>query len=323
VEIWHGLHHRIGHLGEGQDDFNLLGHVYSTHPLVAVTCVVNDGAARNLRFKQFRRIVTDGDFNADISISTLKVGENRVAIQARDSEGNTASAKATITRFSQGSTPFPCRIRWSQIKDPEEVGQYTDGKWRLTPQGLRTGQIGYDRVFLIGERYWQDYEVTASVTIHGLSKLNGPQSWTVRHAGFCLHWAGHSLEENDPGEQPKWGLHPRGGIVWLTIRDGQLPPVRQFYPGDSEKWQTFKFFAIQLGRPFRMKGRCETLTDDPGGAGVTRYSFKVWNQDQPEPERWDFQVTQTSHTALRRGGLALVAHELDAEFGDLTIVGFN
>lgn len=66
-----------------------------------------------------------------------------------------------------------------------------------------------------------------------------------------------------------------------------------------------------------MKGRCETLAGD----GVTRYSFKVWNRQ--EPEGWDFQVTQKSDVALQTGGLALVAHETDATFGDLHIQGLS
>jgi hypothetical protein len=159
--------------------------------------------------------------------------------------------------------------------------------------------------------------VTAPITIHGFSPKNGPQSGTVHHAGFCFRWAGHSTEDNKPGDQPKWGLHPRGGIVWLTSLEGGLPPVRQFWPGDSERFQTFGPFPIQFGRPFWMKGRCETLE----GHGLARYSFKMWNDR--EPEEWDFQVTQKSDFALRTGGLALVAHETDTTFGDLLISGLS
>src|ERR1035438_4609175 len=36
VEIWHGRHHRIGHLGDVQDDFNVLGHIYSVNPISSV-----------------------------------------------------------------------------------------------------------------------------------------------------------------------------------------------------------------------------------------------------------------------------------------------
>jgi hypothetical protein len=315
VEIWHGLHRRAGHLGDVQEDFNLLGHVHAVNPIASLTCSVNGGAPSPLRFTVFRRIVKYGDFNADIPLASLYAGKNHVSIQATDSAGQTASAKITITRHLTGAYPLPAKIAWRSVQDVEDVGLCTDGRWTYGPDGLRTAEIGYDRVFLIGNRTWKDYEVTAPVTIHAFSQRNGPQSGSVHHAGFCLRWAGHSSENNAPGEQPKWGLHPRGGIVWVTSRDGILPVMRQFYPGDSERWQTFAPFPIQFGRPFWMKGRCETQEGD----GVTRYSFKVWNTPEREPNGWDFQVIQKSELALRVGGLALVAHELDATFGDLLI----
>jgi hypothetical protein len=69
-----------------------------------------------------------------------------------------------------------------------------------------------------------------------------------------------------------------------------------------------------------MKGRCETLPSDRDGSGVTKYSFKVWDIGTDEPSGWDCEVTQSSPTALRTGGCALVAHELDVTFGDISII---
>jgi len=315
VEIWHGRHHRIGHLGDGQDDFNVLGHVYCTNSISSVNCSVNRSAPRPLRFSVSTRIVRYGDFNADIPVASLRGGDYHILIEATDSAGNVATANVIVTRQLNGAYPLPAKISWGAVRSLEDVGLCTDGRWVYGPQGLRTAEIGYDRVFLIGNKTWKDYEVTAPVTIHGFSPKNGPQSGTVHHAGFCLRWAGHSTEDNEPGDQPKWGLHPRGGIVWLTSLEGGLPPVRQFWPGDSERFQTFAPFPIRFGRPFWMKGRCETLE----GHGVTLYSFKVWNDR--EPEKWDFQVSQKSDFALHAGGLALVAHETDATFGDIFISG--
>ena len=39
----------------------------------------------------------------------------------------------------------------------------------------------------------------------------------------------------------------------------------------------------------------------------------------PEPVSWDYQVVRRSKSALRGGGLALVAHETDVTFGDIEI----
>jgi hypothetical protein len=317
VEIWHGLHHRVGFLGDAQDDFNLLGHVYSSRPIASVTCSVNGSKPRPLQFKVFRRIVRYEDFNADIPVAALHTGDNRAVIEATDSEGRTTSAHVTITRSLTGKYPLPVRISWGSVDDLENVGQVIDGHWNWGPHGIWTDEIGYDRIFLIGNRTWRDYEATAPLTIHGFSAKNGPWSGKGHATGFCLRWAGHSTEDNAPGVQPKWGLHPRGGVTWLVWRtqDASLPPVRNFLRGDSEEHQDFAPLPVRLGRPFWMKGRCETLAGD----GVTRYSFKVWNTSEPEPAAWDFQYTQKSQTALRTGGLALVAHETDVTFGNIAV----
>ena len=68
-----------------------------------------------------------------------------------------------------------------------------------------------------------------------------------------------------------------------------------------------------------MKFAGRTLPDDPSGAGVTRYSFKIWAESEAEPASWDWEETQVSLDALRTGGAALLAHHVDATFGDLTV----
>jgi hypothetical protein len=314
---------RVGHLGDVQHDFNLLGHVYSKYPISSFTYSLNGGEEVPLNTFVFRRIVNQGDFNADIPVSLLKTGINIITLKAANVHNEVRKKTVKVTKVAKGDYPLPVNINWSLVRNIENVGYCSDGRWEIAPDGLRTVQIGYDRVFLIGNKNWKDYEVSCKVTIHGMSAGNGPQSGNVRHAGFCLRWQGHTLEDKMPGDQPKWGLHPRGGIVWLTIRDGKLPPVRQFYPGDSELFKTFEPFPVSLKKPFWMKGRCETLPDDSKGNGVTRYSFKVWHVGTNEPLKWDYQEIQTSATALRTGGCALVAHELDVSFGDISIINLS
>lgn len=102
--------------------------------------------------------------------------------------------------------------------------------------GLRTAHMGYDRLFLIGDQSWQDYEVTAVVTIHEIAAETGPVSGG-NGLGLILRFAGHVVggPSRFPIAQPKWGYLPLGAIAWLRWRKGRPddPALKQFFPGDS------------------------------------------------------------------------------------------
>jgi CubicO group peptidase (beta-lactamase class C family) len=319
ITVWHGDEHRIGHLGRAQPDFNLLGAVSHPDQLVALTWSLNGGPPQTLDVTPQRRIARRGDFNAEIPLASLPAGRHAVELAARWTGGLTATRAVTLEHRPGGRAPLPWRIRWQEVARLDDVGQATDGHWRITESGLRTVATGYDRVFLIGDASWRDYEVTGTVTFHDLAAVNGRNSGRVRHAGFCLRWQGNSPVPNLPPGQPKHGLHPRGGITWLTYRDGAPLPQREFYPGDSEKFRVYAPLALRLGERFRLKTRCVTKPDTADGAGVTEYSLKAWRDGDPEPAAWDYVERQVSATALRTGGVALVAHEADVTFGDLEI----
>jgi hypothetical protein len=72
-----------------------------------------------------------------------------------------------------------------------------------------------------------------------------------------------------------------------------------------------------------MKGGCATMPDDSAGAGVTKYSIKVWDVGTDEPSGWVYRISQASSPALGLGGCAVVAHELDVTFGDISIVDLS
>lgn len=308
IRIWNGLNVKTGHLGYVQHDLNILGHVFSGNGPVLLTYSLNEEQPVRLNTRLGRRIAEKGDFNADIPVAHLKPGLNRVVFRASDEFGNTSEQTVAISNET-GAYPLPVSFDCAKVKDIADVGVITDGRWQIDAQGISNAQAGYDRVLIFGNRDWRDYEITALMSVNGFSRQQGPDSSEGQSAGFCLRWQGHSREANLPGDQPKWGLHPRGGLVWLTFTEKRLPPVCEFLRGDSEEHSLFGQFPIELGRFFWMKGRCETLPDAPAGEGVTRYSFKVWNEHRPEPQKWTFAATQVSAQALRSGGAAIVAHE--------------
>ena len=272
IEVWHGTSQRVGHLGIAQADFNLLGHVNLPYSLASpggLTYRLNGQAPVALRYLHFRRLVADGDFNADIPSRCCKRGTNTVVLEAVSTNGQHAVQTVTITKET-GNYPLPVvpvEIHWSQVTNAQAVGQYVDGKWGLTPGGLRTLEIGYDRLFVIGETTWQDYEVTVPVTIHFLD-TNIPPDSAGNGVGVILRFTGHVVGgcRNFPAAQPKWGYQPFGAIGWLWRPEGQtnnLPSV-QFYRGDSDSTVNSGVFPVTPDGTYWMKFRCETLPDVSG-----------------------------------------------------------
>ena len=109
IEVWHGSAQRVGHLGDAQDDFNLLGRVPQADQLFSLQYTVNDATPVELNFRAYRRLAADGHFNADIPVASLVPGPNAVTLQARFLDGKIAWRTVTVTRL-QGSNPLPVAI---------------------------------------------------------------------------------------------------------------------------------------------------------------------------------------------------------------------
>lgn len=322
IQIWHGVEQKVGHLGHGQDDFNLIGHVEEPDKLLALQYTLNDRIPVELNFRGYRRLAMDGHFNADIPIAALAPGVNTIEVNGRFVDGIVARQVVTLTRLS-GSSPLPLRIDWSEITDPQDVGQYVDGHWRLEEHGLRPGHVGYDLLFLLGDRTWQDYQITAVVTVHEVAAETSPLSGG-NGLGVIMRFAGHVVggPRRFPVAQPKWGYLPTGATAWLRWRrdDTAGPAFKQFLRGDSNHKTNYGSVDIRKDETYVLKALCQTLPDDAEGRGVTRYAFKFWHAAAEEPRSWDWEHVQVSRNALRRGGVALVAHHVDASFGDIAVV---
>ncbi len=318
LKIWHGAEQRVGHLGDAQDDFNLMG-VASGNEF---SYAVNGGEriALSVPFDPFgfRRLGEAGHFNADIPISSLKAGENVIEVFAKGPEVE-ISGSTKVHRATEGECPLPLAIDWSDTKHPQDVGQIVDGLWSIADAGLRSEEPLYDRVFLIGNRTWTDYRITTSVTVHRVPDENGPKSGGSG-LGFIMRFAGHSVTPpRFPDAQPKWGYQPFGAICWLRWEKGSptVDPTRQFYRGDRDEFQDGgPLSGFALDKTYRMTAECVTSETDPN---TTTYRLRVWPSERDEPEGWDYQIEQTSDSALRAGGVALVAHHVDVTFGDVTI----
>lgn len=320
IRVWHGLEQQVGHLGAVQDDFNLMGEAADPEGLAWLSYRLNGGTEVPLSLRAFRRLARDGDFNADIPIAALRVGKNEVKLEARWRDGRRAEQTVTIERAATGASRLPYEARFE--RPAQSVGQYVDGEWGRAGNGLRTLRPGYGRIFAIGEKAWQDYEVRTSVTIHAVNG-DAPESHGGPGLGLILRFAGHVNGGHRlfPSAQPKFGYQPFGAMGWLRWKRGEVSaaPVRQFYPGDADKPSDYGAMAVELSTPYEIRMRAQTLPDPAGGVGLTEYSFKMWKRGAKEPTAWDWQVKHESRFSLRRGGVALVAHHVDATFGDVRV----
>ena len=315
VEYWHGGSQRIGHLGLAQPDFNVQG-VAEGHTLIGT---VNGGEPAELTIARgaggFRRLGGEGHFNFEIPISDFRPGPNEIQLEALGTSA-TATARLTVEYVPDGGTPSPFEVLWASLDHPQDAGQVVDGEWELTDRGLRSRVPAYDRLFLLGDMSWRDYEVRTQVTIHGVAKDTGAHSGAPG-VGFIMRFAGHVVDPpRFPEAQPKWGFQPFGAMLWLRFID-RGAPVRQFYRGDRNESEDHAALAgFVPGETYELKATCETDPEDPDR---TRYTLTVWESGASEPGQPDFTVLQESAEARKDGGVALVVHHADATFGDLVM----
>jgi hypothetical protein len=305
-------------LGRAQEDFNVLGHVEPAAGLQSLSYSLNGAAPQALSWHGYRRLAREGDFNIDIALQSLDKAINTVDIRAATPSA-TATKQLTIAR-GNGNQSLPVTIDWQGVSDGQEVGQYVDGKWAVGAQGLGVVESGYDRLFLIGNQQWQDYDARIALRIDGVDANTSAQSG-ANGVGVVARFGGHVVGgfRNFPWAQPKWGYLPLGCIAWLRWTQGAAqPPALCYYPGDSDGQRCFDSYPVTLGGWHTMRIQAQTQPDREG-AGVSVYRFKIWPATSAEPPQWHWEVSQRSTNALRRGGLALIAHHVQATFGAISI----
>jgi hypothetical protein len=303
IDVWYGDVQSFGAIGTAQNYVNVLGNVSDPDGVASLTYSLNGDPSAPLSIgPDFRRLEKPGDFNIDIHISSLVDGVNEVVIRAVDGVGNVATRSVQLDYTAGSVWPLPYSIDWSTVSEIGDAAQVVDGKWALTPSGLRTAEPGYDRLVAIGDVTWQSYEVTVPITVHEFDEAGaGPYS-DLPVIGVLMRWQGHT---DDPlGGQPLAGYRPNGNIGF--VRDGQLT----WY--DPSGAQTP--LAMQLDVEYTFKLRVVRNVD-----GTSTYSMKVWRSADSEPGAWQSTVSE-GPSDLQSGSLLLLAHHVDATFGDVSVV---
>ena len=307
------------------------------------------------QFGDGRRLSRSCDFNAEIPFSHLSSGKNKIVLEARLSSGQSFSRDAFV-QVTQQQLSLPLSVHWSGLSNPQSAGLVVDGHWKLSSAGLRTDETGYDRIFLLGSRDWANYQVTVPISVNRVDRLTGPFSG-ANGVGVIVGFQGYVREEKwadlppelalerpgvigelsrlrdilsfvcyhrrFPRAQPQWLTPPLGGIVWFRWLDGaDNMPILSFYRGDGKDEKHFEHLPVKPGSQWFFKVRYETLLSgqaEEKGISQTRISWKIWPFSTVEPDSWQQRVVQPNGESLTSGGVALLAHHVDATFGDVLV----
>mgnify|MGYP000117906143 CR=1 FL=1 len=321
IDVWYGDQQSFT-LGTPQTWVNILGSVSDPDSGIrSLSYSLNGSTNRTLHTgPDNRRLAHPGDFNIDIRLAptrdpALVNGSNTVIIHAANNDGLTASRTVTFN-YAEGSVwPLPYTVNWAALTHIQQGAQVVDGRWVLTGGGARATPMEYDRVIAIGDRTWRDYEVLVPVTIHAVDTtlFTNPRPASGRpKISIDFRWNGHT---NNPDycDQPLCGWIPTGASAkyqWTAADNGRL--ALETYQ-DSEVLDSSVDFVI--GRTYWLRARVETVS---GGGSL--YRMKAWEDGRSEPSAWNLslQTTPDPSSPTNTGSFLLVAHHVDATFGNVT-----
>ncbi|MEM9514942.1 MAG: GDSL-type esterase/lipase family protein, partial [Actinomycetota bacterium] len=315
IDVWNGLQQRFGDLGVPQVAVNVLGNVTDPNGVATLTYSLNGGPDTSLRIgPDFRRLARTGDFNVELPVVMLSDGANALRLTATDSAGDVSVVDVEVF-FDDGTTwPESYSVDWSTVAEVSDAAQIVDGRWTLDGDGARIVEPSYDRLLALGDISWTEYEVTVPVTINALdeSGFSSGLSGTAAGLGLLVRWSGHT-DNPVATAQPKSGWLPHGAIGWWWW-DTPTSARLQLTGNNGSTLAALPYGAPPaVGTTLIYKMRVET--DD---FGVPRYSLKVWPDDQSEPASWTLAGFDEPDDP-QLGSLVLLAHHVDATFGDVTV----
>jgi hypothetical protein len=306
VDVWSGPAVAVGANGQPQTWVNVVGNVADPDGVASLTWSLNGGAPRPLTLgPDEARLQNPGDFNAEVPYAELQPGQNQVVLTASDAAGGVSTSTVTIDRQDGGGPPL-YSTDWAAAARIGDQAQAVDGRWGLDGDTVRPLEAGYDRVLTVGDLSWSDYEVTVPVTVHGITPGAGSPNSGAALVGLGLNWQGHTQRGD---EQPGSYWYPTGALGWYRWHDngGRF----ELRGNLDEPVARSPHASLDLGRRYMFKARSEAV---PGGV---RYSWKVWPADTAEPGSWQLSVVEDFGPAT--GAVALIAHHVDAQFGDVVV----
>lgn len=315
IDVWYGLDQTFGTIGEPQEWINILGNVSSTVETLSYS--LNGGPDVELSIgPDTRRLQENGDFNIDIAYDALdgSATDDVVTIKAVTTSGSVWTRDVTIG-YEDGQTwPSSYPIDWSSVDEIQDVAQIVDGEWAIIDGGLRPTQLGYDRLVVLGDQTWDNYEARLSVTTHDLTNID-PSGRDGGGFALGMLWNGHT-DTPVAGWQPKSGYEP-GAAVFYTDNDANGSGRLSMHPSDNF-FNTIanKNFTLQEDTEYNIVIRVEQV-----GIYDRYYSYTIWEKGTPEPTTPTLEGTQnfSLSEAPATGSLYLNAHYFDVSFNDIVV----
>ncbi|MCI2401184.1 Ig-like domain-containing protein [Aliiroseovarius sp. N1Y82] len=310
IDVWYGLDQSFGSPGESQEWINILGNVSGA--VTSLTYSLNGGPSRALSIgEDTRRLQNPGDFNIDVSYSELdgSAADDVITITATFADSSVHTRDVTV-QYGSGTAWDPnYSIDWETVTDLQDVVQVVDGLWSWDGTGARPVELGYDRLLVIGDQGWDNYEVNLTITMHDLTNVD-PRGRDGGGLALGMLWDGHT-DEPITNWQPKSGWEPGAMFFW---EDGTLKS--RSYHSFSEVLGSVGSLPLQEGLSYNYTLRVEQV-----GIYDRQYSLKVWEEGTSEPVDWTLQTIETFSLteAPATGSIYLNAHYYDVTFGDLTV----
>lgn len=308
IDVWYGDVQHVGATGHTQQWANVLGRVTDPDGDVAsLTWSLNGGPEQPLTIgDDHPRLLQPGDFNVEIDRGDLVAGENEVVITATDRAGNEAQRTVTLVHHPGTTWPLPTRVEWAGATRPTDVVDVVDGRWSVTPEGVRNDVSGYDRLLAVGDVTWTDYEIEVPVTVHSLYANDGA-------VGFFLRWTGHTeAPPHQPGMQPRAGWRPSGALAWYRGLYGHPPRVEISSADEDVLAADQSGFSLTPGQTYLFRASVQRT------AQGDRYRMTVVPAGQPEGAGVTVEALDTTF-AKANGSALLIAHRAQVTFGDVVV----
>jgi hypothetical protein len=319
----------FGEPGVAQDVFNVLGRVRSPRRCASLSYILNGGARVPVPLGPTAfRLNAAGDFNIELPVDVLRVGENVLQLYTVDRGGRERSARVLVSFRGMRQWPLPYRVVFGEASPICSSVQVVDGLWTTGRGGVRPATPAYDRTIAIGSTSWQNVELFVRFRIVGLSPRRTAFPFPSGGRGFGIGtgWRGHS-DWHDI--YPRRGYLPAGGLLWLTCHGtgreqfymqscAEVTPLERLQEIDLP-FQRGEWYCIRLRVERESAGpaaRGERASPTAGPTGLNRYRARLWPERVAEPREWNLD-TLGNNGENAAGAFLLVAHHCVPEISEL------